>query len=207
MMSESRQGDVIAGGKPKVVVLAGPNGAGKSTAAERLLRGPLRVDEFVNADVIAQGLSGLAPESAAFEASAIMLRRLHALAERRVSFAFETTFASRSLAPWLRTLVASGYQFDLVFLWLPNPEAAIARVRDRVSRGGHDVPESTIRRRYAAGLLNFFELYQPLANSWQMFDNRGKRSLLLAAGSGHQVLGVRKPRLWQTIVETNRVDQ
>jgi predicted ABC-type ATPase len=108
MMSESRQGDVIAGGKPKVVVLAGPNGAGKSTAAERLLRGPLRVDEFVNADVIAQGLSGLAPESAAFEASAIMLRRLHALAERRVSFAFETTFASRSLAPWLRTLVASG---------------------------------------------------------------------------------------------------
>lgn len=199
MADASNQTEGSVSGQPKVVVLAGPNGAGKSTAAERLLRGPLRVDEFVNADVIAQGLSGLAPESAAFEASAIMLRRLHALAEQRVSFAFETTLASRSLAPWLRTLVASGYRFDLIFLWLPSPEAAIARVRDRVNRGGHDVPEVTIRRRHAAGLRNFFELYQPIATTWQMVDNNRNGCRVIAGGSGTRIDRIQQPALWVNI--------
>ncbi len=203
MTNELRKIEGDAAGQPKVVVLAGPNGAGKSTAAERLLRGPLRVDEFVNADVIAQGLSGLAPESAAFEASAIMLRRLHALAQRRVSFAFETTLASRSLAPWLRALVASGYHFDLVFLWLPNAEAAIARVRDRVSRGGHDVPEATIRRRYAAGLRNFFEMYQRIATTWQMVDINKNGCRIVAGGSGTRIDRIQQPTLWTSISRGN----
>jgi predicted ABC-type ATPase len=193
----------IAGGPPKVVVLAGPNGAGKSTAAERLLRGPLRVDEFVNADVIAQGLSGLAPESVALEAGSIMLRRLHQLGDRRASFAFETTLASRSLAPWLRTLVAAGYRFDLVFLWLPSPEAAIARVQDRVARGGHDVPETTIRRRYVAGLRNFFELYQPIATTWQMVDNTRQAPKIIADGSGARIDRVEQPTQWAGILRGN----
>ncbi len=189
---------------PKVVVLAGPNGAGKTTAAERILRGPLRVTEFVNADVISRGLSDLSPQSAALEAGSMMLNRLRELAARRANFAFETTLASRSFAPRIRDLLANGYRFDLVFLWLPSPEAAIARVAERVRRGGHDVPQSTIRRRYWAGLRNFFELYQPLATTWQMIDNGVDASRLIATGSGNLVHQIGVPSIWSAIEQAGR---
>src|SRR5579883_3459786 len=118
---------------PKVIVLAGPNGAGKSTAAARVLRA-LGVGEFVNADVIAQGLSGFAPERVAMAAGRIMMQRLKELAAARASFAFETTLASRAFAPWLTDLKAGGYQMHLVFLWLPGAEVAMDRVAERVRR-------------------------------------------------------------------------
>lgn len=118
------------------------------------------ITEYVNADVIAQGLSAFAPERAAFRAGRIMLERLQQLANERMNFAFETTLASRSFAPWIANLRQMGYRFHLFFLWLPNPELAIARVQERVSLGGHDVPEETIRRRYHAGIRNFFSVIQ-----------------------------------------------
>jgi predicted ABC-type ATPase len=185
---------------PKVVVLAGPNGAGKSTSAARLLRGAFGVDEFVNADVIAQGLSAFAPERVAMAAGRIMMRRLKELAAARASFAFETTLASRTFALWLADLKAGGYQMHLVFLWLPSAEVAIARVAERVRRGGHDVPEDTIRRRYHAGWANFGELFQPLADSWQVIDNSvvGKPRVI-AAGQGRRTKVVRNKALWERI--------
>jgi predicted ABC-type ATPase len=158
---------------PSVVVLAGPNGAGKSTAAPLILKGLLGIEVFVNADVIAQGLSGFAPERVNLTAGRIMLARLRELASQRSSFAFETTLASRSFAPWLADLVRAGYQFHLVFLWLPHPDPAVARVAARVREGGYSVPEETVRRRYEAGLSNFFRLYQPMAKSWELCDNSG----------------------------------
>lgn len=153
---------------PSVVVLGGPNGAGKSTAAPALLQGALAVNEFVNADVIARGLSAFAPESAAIAAGRVMLGRLHELAAQRVTFAFETTLASRSFAPWLRSLRVSGYEVQLVFLWLPSADFAVERVAARVRAGGHNVPAETVRRRYHAGLRNFFSLYEPVASSWRL---------------------------------------
>jgi predicted ABC-type ATPase len=126
-----------------VVVLSGPNGAGKSTAAPSLLKGRLSVDQFVNADEIARGLAGFAPETAAIPAGRIMLTRLRELAAARADFAFESTLASRSFARWLESLTSGGYRFHLVFLWLPSADLAVARVRDRVRQGGHDVPETT----------------------------------------------------------------
>jgi predicted ABC-type ATPase len=150
-------------GRPHVFVIAGPNGAGKSTAAPALLRDLLGVAEYVNADLIAQGLSAFDPQSVAFQAGRVMLGRLRQLAARRRHFAFETTLATRGYLPWLRTLRADGFAFDLAFLWLPSPEMAVARVAERVCRGGHDVPEAVIRRRYARGLQNFFRLYRPRA--------------------------------------------
>ena len=156
---------------PHVIVIAGPNGAGKSTTAPMLLKGTLGVTEFVNADVIAQGLSAFQPESAAFHAGRVMLERLHYLAKERVDFAFETTLASRSFAPWIAKLKQSGYTFHLVFLWLPSADFAVARVAERVRMGGHDVPEETIRRRYNKGIGNFFLLYRPMADTWRMYDN------------------------------------
>ncbi|REK30141.1 MAG: Zeta toxin family protein [Planctomycetota bacterium] len=187
---------------PKVVVLAGPNGAGKSTTAPRLLRGVLGVEEFVNADTIAAGLSGFAPDRAAMAAGRVMLRRLRELAASKANFAFETTLASRSFAPWLARLRADGYRTHLVFLWLPSADTAVARVAQRVASGGHDVPEEVVRRRYAAGLRHFFSLYQTLADSWQFVDNTtgvGERPRIIAFGSALKVARVVAAEPWQRI--------
>lgn len=185
---------------PSVVVLAGPNGAGKSSSAASLLHGVLAVDQFVNADEIARGLAGFAPETAAIPAGKIMLTRLRDLARARVSFAFETTLASRSFAPWLEGLTESGYRFHLVFLWLPSADLAVARVADRVQMGGHHVPEETVRRRYHAGLKNFKTLYRPLATSWRMYDCGGNGTMdLVSYGHGAALVDVRRPDVWREI--------
>jgi predicted ABC-type ATPase len=170
---------------PSVIVLAGPNGAGKTTSSSEIIRSTLGVAEFVNADVIAKGLAGFAPESAALQAGRIMLERLQDLAEARASFSFETTLASRSFAPWIRQLVEDGYQFHLFCFWLPSAEMAIARVAQRVRLGGHFVDDDTVRRRYDRGLRNFFRLYRPLTTSWSSFDNsQPPERTLVAHGQG-----------------------
>jgi predicted ABC-type ATPase len=114
-----------------------------------------------------------------------MLARLHTRAVARRSFAFETTLASRTFAPWLRTLRRQGFRVHIAFFSLPTPDLAVARVAGRVRQGGHDVPEDTIRRRFEAGLLNFFTLFEPVAHSWQMFDNEGV--------AGPRLIAERKP--------------
>ena len=161
----------MAARMPLVVVLAGPNGAGKSTSAARLLRGAFAVEEFVNADTIAQGLSAYRPESAAVTAGRVMLDRLRFLAREHRDFAFETTLAGRGHARWLRGLQSSGYHAHLIFLSLPSADLAIARVADRVRRGGHHVPDGVVRRRYGAGLRNLIDVYASVVTSWQVYDN------------------------------------
>jgi len=131
-----------------------------------------------------------------------MLARLDELAHRHETFAFETTLASRSFAPWLRARRDEGYDVYLVFLWLPNPEAAARRVADRVRRGGHNVPSDIVRRRYAAGLRNFFELYQELTTEWRMYDTSQPGSpRLLASGHGRETTLVADLVPWNSIVQ------
>lgn len=186
--------------KPSVVVLAGPNGAGKTTSSAKLLKGALAVEEYVNADIIAQGISGFNPDRVAIEASEIMLHRLKSLAEKRISFGFETTLSSRSFAPWIKDLIEGGYFFHLLFLWLPSADTAVGRVAGRVKRGGHYLREDTIRRRYERGLTNFFDLYQPIASTWRVYDNSHvKRPLLIARGTGSIVKKVANPDVWSRI--------
>lgn len=156
---------------PNLVVIAGPNGSGKSTTAPKLLRDTLQVDEFINADVIAGGLSAFAPERVAFPAGRIMVRRMHDLARARADFALESTLSSRSLAPWITQLQADNYVFHLIYLWLSSADLAVQRVAERVRQGGHDVPAATVRRRYSRSLSNFFNVYRPIAHSWLMLDN------------------------------------
>jgi predicted ABC-type ATPase len=183
-------------------VIAGPNGAGKSTIAPDLLRGKLAVSEFVNADTIARGLSAFAPEDVAFAAGRIMLDRLHDLSRRRADFAFETTLATLSFAPWLRELVAKGYSFHLLFISLVNPGVAVQRVRSRVRLGGHDVPEATIRRRFGRGLRNFFQLYLPLATTWRVYDNSAVGSLkLIASGRVKGPTRILDAKAWKDILD------
>jgi len=162
----------------------------------------LQVAEFVNADVIAQGLSAFNPGAAAIAAGRVMHARLRELAGRRTDFAFETTLAGRTHAMWLRTLIAEGYEFHVVFLWLSSPALAAGRVRSRVELGGHSVPDETIRRRYAAGLRNFFRVYRPLATSWRLYDNSGATGpRMIAAGRAGGRVSVRSRTKWERIRE------
>jgi len=156
---------------PLVVVLAGPNGAGKSTSAPYLVKDALTVDEFVNADIIAHGLSAYRPESVAVTAGKIMLERLRTLAALGRDFAFETTLSGRSHARSLSEFQTDGYRTHLVFLYLPSADLAVARVADRVRRGGHHVPDDVVRRRFAAGLRNLFSIYMDVIDSWTVYDN------------------------------------
>ena len=192
----------MAGSSSLVVVLAGPNGAGKSTTAPHLLRGAYSVDEFVNADTIALGLSAYRPEAVAVAAGRVMLERVRHLAAARRDFAFETTLAGRGHARWLRQLRTSGYRAHLIFLSLPNPELAVARVAERVREGGHHVPEEVVRRRFVAGVTNLFRLYLDSVGSWQVYDNAdlpGPR--LVASRGGGQKLNVVDPVAWDRLKE------
>src|SRR5688500_14083022 len=186
---------------PYLIVIAGPNGAGKSTAAPGLLDGLLGIEDFVNADVIARGLSAFNPEGAAIQARRVMLERVRELAAEGKDFAFETTLASRSFAPWIAKLRnEQGYVFRLNYLWIPGPELSIGRIKGRVRDGGHFVPDNVVRRRYAGGLRNFFELYQPIADTWTMFDNTDPRNRLeVAVGAESTVEAVYNEDIWNLV--------
>ncbi len=161
---------VRRGSGPQVIVIAGPNGAGKTSSAPDLLRDTVGIDAFVNADVIAEGLSGFRPEDSAVEAGRILLARLRELAERHANFAFESTLSGRTLHTFLRRLAGAGYECHIFYLWLPTADLAVARVRRRVQAGGHDVSEVVIRRRFRKSLVNFDRLYRPAVTTWRLYD-------------------------------------
>ncbi len=155
---------------PTVYIIAGPNGAGKTTFATEFLPKHVTCNEFLNADLIAAGLSPFAPESQNLRAGRLLLTRLKELARNRKSFGFETTLSGRGYIHQLRELRASGYRVCLFFLWLPDSETAVKRVALRVREGGHNIPEDEIRRRYPRGIRNFFMNFQPLLDSWILYD-------------------------------------
>jgi predicted ABC-type ATPase len=182
---------------PRVVILAGSNGAGKSTAARTILAEALGVMTFLNADVIATGLSGFDSASVAFEASRIMLERMNVLAAQRADFAFETTLSGRTYSPWLRGLRASGYHVSLFYIWLTDVELAVRRVAIRVSQGGHSIPEATIRQRYTRSIRNFHELYSPFVDEWMVYDNSGDNEYrLIAACRPGRSIAIPQPEMW-----------
>ncbi len=168
----------------RVIVIAGPNGAGKSTFAMNYLQNE-NCPRFVNADQLAAGLSQFDPDLAAMQASKVMLKALNDNAKREHSFAFETTLSGRVLARSLAEWRRCGYHVTLVFLRLPSPELAVARVRQRVAEGGHAVPEATVHRRFHAGWHNFETLYRDLVDEWLLYDNSGAAPILVAEGK-HQ---------------------
>jgi predicted ABC-type ATPase len=191
---------MIADRTPQAVVIAGPNGAGKTSAAPDLLQDTVGIDVFVNADVIARGLSAFSPESAAFMAGRIMLRRIEELARTREDFAFESTLAGRSAHRLLTGLAEVGYDVHIFYLWLPSPDLAVARVRRRVETGGHDVPEPVIRRRFWKSLVNFERLYRPVTTTWRLYDGSalGGRPLI-AHGTGAREPVVLNEETWLEI--------
>ena len=167
---------------PKIVIIAGPNGAGKTTFARAFLPQEAQCPHFINADLIAAGLSPFAPEAAAIKAGRLMLEEIAACAGRRQSFAFETTLAGLGYLRHIRAWKASGYHVGLFFLALPSVDLAIARVAERVRQGGHDIPEDVIRRRFEAGRRNFEHQYRAAVDAWALYDNAGEEPVLIEWG-------------------------
>lgn len=166
----------------KIIIIAGPNGAGKTTFARSFLPEEAQCPRFINADMIAAGLSPFAPEAAALKAGRLMLEEIAECVQRGDSFAFETTLSGRSYLAQIRQWRAQGYHVSLFFLSLPDAETAIARVAERVRQGGHDIPEAVIRRRFAAGLRNLDLAYKPVVDTWATYDNVAERPSLIEWG-------------------------
>ena len=152
-------------------IISGCNGAGKTTASYTVLPEILNCREFVNADEIARGLSPFNPGCVAIEAGKLMLQRIEELLKRNETFSIETTLATRSYVNLVKQAQEKGYSVRLLFFWLSTPELAVKRVAERVSKGGHDIPQDIIRRRYVAGINNLLKLFMPIVNYWAIFDN------------------------------------
>ena len=167
----------------RILIIAGPNGAGKTTFAREFLPNEATCLTFLNADMIAQGLSPFAPERAAIKAGRLVLEMMHDLSGRGESFSFETTLAVRTYARKIASWQADGYHVKLFFLSLPSPEVAIERVAARVRLGGHLVPDEVVRRRFISGKRNFERIYRDLVETWALYDNSGDRPILVDWGA------------------------
>ena len=184
---------------PQFIIIGGGNGSGKSTSAALVLKNDV---PYINADEIAKSLPEAEGENKDVRASRILINAMDEHQARREDFAIETTLASRSLAPRVRRLPEAGYEFQLFFFWLESPELNIQRVAERVQRGGHHIPEEVIRRRYVAGVKNFFSLYLPLADVWGAYDNTKYGSpRLVAEGGRTQPEHISLPDVWHRIKE------
>jgi len=164
----------------RIIIVAGPNGAGKTTFAREYLVKEAHCPDFVNVDLIAAGLSPFDPDRAAIRAGRIMLSEIQRRVRKGESFAFETTLSGHVYARLIPEWRNAGYRVKLIFLSLPNPEIAIARVAARVAQGGHDVASAVVRRRFDSGLRNFNELYNRLVDKWEWYDNSGNMPRLIS---------------------------
>ena len=167
---------------PRCIVIAGPNGLGKTTFAREYLPHEGAMVHFVNADLIASGLSPLRPELAARQAGRLLLLELSRLAKSRKHFSFESTLSGKTYLPLLRSWKAAGYTIKIVFLSLSSPQLALQRIAARVEQGGHDVPRRDVIRRFHRIWHNFHTIYRPLADTWSVYENSGSAPRLLEEG-------------------------
>lgn len=167
--------------KPRCIIIAGPNGAGKTTFAKKFPTVDEGILHFVNADLIASGLSPLHPELAARAAGRLLLAEVDRLTKEKEPFALESTLSGMAYVQRLRNIRKAGYLVEMVFLKLDSPKLAIKRVAHRVRQGGHNVPPEDVRRRYERGWVNLVECYRQLADVWAVYDNSGPVPVLLKA--------------------------
>jgi predicted ABC-type ATPase len=183
---------------PDFYLFGGPNGAGKTTLAMKLLPS-WGCYEFLNADLIARGLSPFEPDGVALQAGQIMMRRTRDLLKRRITCATESTLSASALVPLLEECQASCGHVHLIYVWLPTADMAVERVAARVRAGGHYVPEETVRRRYEAGRRNFIQIYSKVVDGWRVVDNSSLRPKTIATGDNRGALQVYVEDIWQRI--------
>jgi len=165
---------------PILYIIAGPNGAGKTTTAQKFLPEKLQVVEFVNADNIAKGLSPFNPAGVAFEAGRIMIRRINELAKQKSDFALETTLSTLSYVKFVNDCKKIGYETVLIYVWLDNTDLAKERVKQRVEKGGHNIPDVIVERRYMKGLYNLRNYFVNLCDSWLIINNSNETAGFIA---------------------------
>ena len=163
-----------------VYIIAGPNGSGKTTFAKKFLPDYTKCLNFINSDLIAQGLSPFSPQISALKAGRLVLEQLRYFVEKKADFAFETTLSGKVYVNLFKELKKRGYRLHLYFLWIPSEELALRRINDRVADGGHSVPAQDVRRRFRRSIDNFFRLYRTLLDSWMLFDNSEPKPKLIA---------------------------
>jgi len=184
-------------------IIAGPNGSGKTTFAKRFLPNYADCTHFINADLIAQGLSPFSPVVAAMKAGRLVLKEIEEMSEKGISFAFETTLSGKTYLTLLKRLKNKGYQIHLFFLWIPNTNLALERIKDRVEGGGHDVPASDVRRRFRRSVENFLGVYQTMLDSWMLFDNSRETPHLVAEKTGEK-LSIKDTELYGKVSKGSR---
>ena len=184
---------------PNLYIISGANGSGKTTTAKQILPYFLNVYEYLNADEIAAGLSPFRPESVAIQAGKLMLKRLNYFVEHQTDFAFETTLSGLNYLRFLKKCQTQNYQINLIYFWLHSPDLAIARVRQRVASGGHNIPEETIIRRYYRGQKNLIQSYLALCQTWIIYDNSTFPSQLVATYNPEQQITLYQPEIWEQI--------
>lgn len=179
--------------KHHLYIIAGCNGAGKTTASFNILPDLLNCKEFVNADAIAAALSPFQPETVAFEAGRIMLKRINELLDKQVDFAIETTLATKSYKNLIERAKEKNYHVTLLFFWLKSPEMAAQRVASRVEKGGHHIPTDVIHRRYERGIKNLFEIYIDICDTVSVYDNTNYKRELIASNKNLAYLKIINP--------------
>lgn len=190
----------------RMYIIAGCNGAGKTTATYTMLPDMLNVDEYVNADEIAERLSPENPAKEALRASRLMMERVKELIDKNEDFGIETTLATRSFAKNIVEAQRKGYMVIVVFFWLRSPELAIKRVAMRVAAGGHDIERDTIVRRYSQGLENLRNIYIPVCNYWLIIDNSESKRLKVAEGGLSYPIRIYNEKTYNKIMKLNNYE-
>ena len=192
---------------PNLYIIAGCNGAGKTTASYTVLPELLNCYEFVNADNIAAGISPFNAESVALGAGRIMLQRIDELLKQKVDFAIETTLSTRSYVSMIQKVQQNGYNVMLLYFWLKSPQMAMQRVAKRVSKGGHNIPEDVIIRRYYRGIKNLINLYIPISHTWLLVDNTSVEPVFVAQGGFQFETNIINTDIWDTILKQSHDNQ
>ncbi len=186
---------------PNLYIIAGCNGAGKSTSANVILPQFLNCKEFVNADLVAAGLSPFQPDTVSFQAGRIMLNRVKELIDLKATFAFETTLTTKSYVSLLKKAKGKKYRIVLFYFWLNSVELALARIKDRVKKGGHNVPTDVVVRRYKRSLDNLVNLFMPICNRWYIKDNSNEAFNEIAKGKFNKFTKIYDNEKWSNINE------
>jgi len=187
-----------------VYIIAGPNGSGKTTFANTFLPEYTQCNRFINADLIAQGLSPFSPQIVAIKAGKLVLEQIKEYTKNNVTFSFETTMAGTTHTKYFKMLKKNNYKINIFFLWIPSTQLAIARVKSRVLQGGHNIPIIDIKRRYNRSIKNFFTTYRLLANQWMLFNNSQSKAELIASKNNNHI-NILNTKLLQKIINKNGV--
>jgi predicted ABC-type ATPase len=191
----------------KLYIIAGCNGAGKTTASRRLLPSLINCTEFINADEIAFQLCPHNVESVAFLAGRMMLDRVSIQFSLSKTFAIETTLSTKSYKEKVIFAQAEGYKVVLIFYWLNSVELAIDRVKSRVLKGGHNIENQVIERRYNRGINNLINIYLPLVNECLIFDNTNLDYELFAVKTDANSFYIINQEKWKTLTRKNSLSR